>query len=98
MKKHAVPVVPWNAEQSNILSYEPFILLLHQLGFHLYPADAGKLFVRVPEFWTADILFSMAKKLGPIDESKCLFATLLCAVDIIHQFNLMPFFFHCDIS
>lgn len=53
----------------SILSYEPFILLLHQLGFHL-PADAGKLFVRVPEFWTADILFNVAKKLGPIDLSR----------------------------
>ena len=69
MKKHSVPVVPWNAEQSSILSYEPFILLLHQLGFHL-PADHGKLFVRVPEFWTVDVLFNVAKKLGPIDQGK----------------------------
>lgn len=68
MKKHSVPVVPWNAEQSSILSYEPFILLLHQLGFHL-PEQNGKLFVRVPESWTADILFNVAKKLGPIDQS-----------------------------
>lgn len=66
VKKQSVPVVPWNAEQTSILSYEPFILLLHQLGFHL-PVDAGKLFVRVPEFWTADILFSVAAKLGPVD-------------------------------
>lgn len=64
-----MPVVPWNAEQSSILSYEPFILLLHQLGFHL-PAENSKLFVRVPEFWTADMLFNVAKKLGPIDQSK----------------------------
>lgn len=68
VKKQSVPVVPWNTEQTSILSYEPFILLLHQLGFHL-PVDAGKLFVRIPEFWTADILFSVAKKLGPIDMS-----------------------------
>ena len=68
MKKQSVPVVPYNAEQTTILSYEPFILLLHQLGFHL-PVDAGKLFVRVPEFWTADFLYSVASKLGPIDKS-----------------------------
>lgn len=30
---------------------------------------AGKLFVRVPEFWTADWIFNVAKKLGPIDQS-----------------------------
>lgn len=71
VKKQSVPVVPWNAEQTSILSYEPFILLLHQLGFHL-PVDAGKLFVRVPEFWTPDFLFSVAQKLGPIDKSNFL--------------------------
>lgn len=69
MKKQSVPVVPWNAEQTSILLYQPFILLLHKLGFHL-PADAGKLFVRIPEFWTADILFNVAEKLGPIDKCK----------------------------
>lgn len=69
VKKQSVPVVPWNAKQSSILSYEPFILLCHQLGLHL-PADTGKLFVRVPEFWTADHLFNVAQRLGPIDKGK----------------------------
>lgn len=71
VKKQSVPVVPWNAEQNSILLYQPFILLLHKLGFHL-PADAGKLFVRIPEFWTADILFNVAEKLGPIDKCNLL--------------------------
>lgn len=31
---------------------------------------AGKLFVRVPEFWTAEWIFKVAEKLGPIDQSK----------------------------
>lgn len=64
-----MPVVPWNSEQSSILLYQPFILLLHKLGFHLQ-VDAGKLFVRIPEFWTPDILYNVAEKLGPID--KCI--------------------------
>uniref|UniRef100_U5EZ31 Putative dna topoisomerase i-interacting protein n=1 Tax=Corethrella appendiculata TaxID=1370023 RepID=U5EZ31_9DIPT len=68
IKKQSIPIVPWNSEQNAILCYQPFILLLHKLGFHL-PADANKLFVRIPEFWTADILYSIANKLGPIDES-----------------------------
>ncbi|XP_031617195.1 protein timeless isoform X2 [Contarinia nasturtii] len=68
LKKQSVPVVPYSIEQTNILSYEPFILLLHGLGLHL-PVDAGKLFVRIPEFWTADILYSVAEKLGPIDNT-----------------------------
>lgn len=69
VKKKSVPVVPWNDEQTNILLYHPFTLLLHKLGFHL-PADAGKLFIRIPEFWSADILYDVAKKLGPIDKCK----------------------------
>lgn len=67
-KKQSIPVVPWNQEQYNILSYQPFVLLLHKLGFHL-PADAKKMFVRIPEFWTADILYSIALKLGPVEQS-----------------------------
>ncbi|XP_055711913.1 protein timeless isoform X2 [Phlebotomus papatasi] len=69
LKKQSIPVVPWTGEQCAVLLYQPFMLLLHKLGFHL-PVDAGKLFIRIPEFWTADILYSIAEKLGPID--KCL--------------------------
>lgn len=61
--------MPFNVEQKEILVYQPFVLLLHKLGFHL-PADANKLFVRIPDFWTAEILFSIAEKLGPILKSK----------------------------
>lgn len=91
MKKQSVPVVPWNAEQSSILLYEPFILLCHQLGLHL-PADTGKLFVRVPEFWTADHLFNVAQRLGPIDKGKSIneFA-------FFHKFNLSSVFRHTKI-
>uniref|UniRef100_A0A6B2E730 Putative dna topoisomerase i-interacting protein n=1 Tax=Phlebotomus kandelakii TaxID=1109342 RepID=A0A6B2E730_9DIPT len=69
LKKQSIPVVPWTGEQCAVLLYQPFMLLLHKLGFHL-PVDAGKLFIRIPEFWTADILYNIAEKLGPID--KCM--------------------------
>lgn len=78
MKNHGVPLVPYNVDQANILLYEPFILLLHQLGFQLF--DAGKLFVRLPEFWTAEFLFGVAKKLGPIDECEYLFIYLFILI------------------
>lgn len=68
MKKKSIPLVPFNSEQNEILVYQPFVLLLHKLGFHL-PADANKLFVRIPEFWTSDILLAVAEKLGPIPKS-----------------------------
>lgn len=68
LKKNSIPVVPWNQEHLSILSYQPFVLLLHKLGFHL-AADVKKMFVRIPEFWTADILYGIALKLGPLEES-----------------------------
>ncbi|KRT80145.1 hypothetical protein AMK59_8236, partial [Oryctes borbonicus] len=61
-----IPLVPWTTEQQNILKHQPFILLLHKLGFYL-PSDTGKIFVRMPNFWTADYLLSIALQLGPVD-------------------------------
>lgn len=68
LKKQSIPVVPWTSEQKSMMLHEPFIQLLHTLGFHL-PLDTGKIFARVPEFWTADVVFSIAQKLGPIEKS-----------------------------
>ncbi|KAK4880338.1 hypothetical protein RN001_008484 [Aquatica leii] len=61
-----IPLVPWTSEQWTILKYQPFILLLHKIGFIL-PGDIGKVFVRIPNFWTIDFLFNIAEQLGPID-------------------------------
>lgn len=68
VKNQSIPLVPWNSEQHLNLVYQPFVLLLHKLGF-LLPDDTNKLWVRIPNFWTADILFRVADKLGPIDQS-----------------------------
>ncbi|KAL7044055.1 hypothetical protein ACKWTF_001754 [Chironomus riparius] len=72
LKKQSIPLIPYNSEQHKILVYQPFVLLLHKLGFHL-PADANKLFVRIPEFWTSDILYTIAEKLGPIPKNNLKF-------------------------
>lgn len=80
MRQQSIPLVPFNAEQNKILVYQPFVLLLHKLGFHL-PSDANKLFVRIPEFWTSDIMFSIAEKLGPIskgEKMELFFVSLQC--------------------
>lgn len=67
--RQSVPLVPWNLEQSTLLAYPPFVLLLHKLGFHL-PGDVGKVFPRIPHFWTPDVLYATALKLGPIELSE----------------------------
>lgn len=64
-----IPVVPWFAEQSSILEFQPFIVLLHKLGLYL-PVDTGKIFVRIPNFWNAEYIFSVAQQLGPLDQGK----------------------------
>jgi timeless protein len=52
-----------------MMQYQPFMLLLHKLGLHL-PADAGKVYARIPHFWTPDVLYHMAQKLGPLQPGK----------------------------
>ncbi|CAG9863160.1 unnamed protein product [Phyllotreta striolata] len=67
-----MPLVPWTSEQSSILNHRPFVVLLHKLGFYL-PVDTGKMFVRIPNFWTPDYMFSIAQLLGPINRDKLKF-------------------------
>jgi hypothetical protein len=43
--------------------------MLHKLSFQL-PADLGKVFPRIPLFWSADHIYSVATKLGPIDTTQ----------------------------
>lgn len=64
-KNKSIPIVPWNSDHSAMMQYHPFVLLLHKLGFHL-PADSGSVYPRVPEFWTADLMYTIALKLGSV--------------------------------
>ncbi|XP_028040904.1 protein timeless isoform X2 [Bombyx mandarina] len=63
----SVPLVPWNCRQASICKDLKFLQLLHKLGFHM-PVDSGKVFIRIPHFWTADFLFEVAGKIAPIDK------------------------------
>ncbi len=58
-------MVAWNKAQESGLQTETFMLLLHKLGFHL-ATDVGKCFPRIPHFWSADHLYQLALKVGPI--------------------------------
>ncbi|KAH8350636.1 hypothetical protein KR067_013125 [Drosophila pandora] len=66
-KQKSIPVVQWNNEQSTTMLYQPFVLLLHKLGIQL-PADAGSIFARIPDYWTPETMYGLAKKLGPMDK------------------------------
>ncbi|CAG7727040.1 unnamed protein product [Allacma fusca] len=65
----SVPIVPWTKMQEKALRSPSVILLLHKLGFHL-ANDVGKLYPRIPHFWTIDVLFSVAQRMGKIENLK----------------------------
>lgn len=44
-----IPLVPWTLEQSNIIKYQSFVLLLHHFGFILL-GDIGNIFIKIPHF------------------------------------------------
>ncbi|KAK9879710.1 hypothetical protein WA026_006770 [Henosepilachna vigintioctopunctata] len=67
-----VPLIPWTPDQNKSLIFQPFIFLLHKLGFYL-PGEIGKIFVRIPNFWTAEFIYSKAQQLGPINRNKLKF-------------------------
>lgn len=69
----SVPLVPWNCKQASICKNLKFLKLLHKLGFHM-PVDTGKVFIRIPYFWTADHLYEVASKILPIDISNLKFS------------------------
>ena len=58
-------MVAWSKGQESGLQTETFILLLHQLGFHL-ATDVGKCFPRIPHFWSPDHLYNLALKVAPL--------------------------------
>ncbi|XP_076312496.1 protein timeless-like [Tachypleus tridentatus] len=66
LMKQSISIVPYNEAQELALYSDLFVQLLHKLGFHL-PADTGRVYPRIPCFWTADILFNVATKLGAVD-------------------------------
>ncbi|XP_063636131.1 protein timeless-like [Cydia splendana] len=69
----SVPLVPWNCEKATMCKDLKFLQLLHKLGFQM-PVDTGKVFIRIPHVWTADILYEIAGKVAVIDATKLKFS------------------------
>lgn len=79
-----IPLVPFSSEQNQIMVYQPFVLLLHKLGFQL-PADANRLFVRIPDFWTMEILLKVAQTLGPIPKGERLKKAFIRFIKLLNK-------------
>ena len=73
-------MVAWSKNQESGLQTETFMLLLHKLGFHL-ATDVGKCFPRIPHFWSADHLFNLALKVGPLRKEELKMDLSLLATD-----------------
>ncbi|CAK1549861.1 unnamed protein product [Leptosia nina] len=70
---HSVALVPWNCDQAAICKDLKFLQLLHKLGFYM-PVDTGKVFIRIPYFWTPEFLYEVASKISSIDTAKLKFS------------------------
>nr|QNI60324.1 timeless [Grapholita molesta] len=68
-----VPLVPWNCEQAAMCKDLKFLQLLHKLGFQM-PVDTGKVFIRIPHIWSADVLYEVAGRVATIDTGKLKFS------------------------
>ncbi|XP_068209614.1 protein timeless isoform X3 [Palaemon carinicauda] len=68
LSNQSIPLIPWSVEQEEVFNIAKFRQLLGTLGFHL-PSDTGKVYPRIPHFWCPEVLFMVAKKLGPITSS-----------------------------
>ncbi|XP_066947937.1 protein timeless isoform X5 [Macrobrachium rosenbergii] len=68
LSNQSIPLIPWTVEQEEVFNIAKFRQLLGTLGFHL-PSDTGKVYPRIPHFWCPEVLFMVAKKLGPIASS-----------------------------
>ena len=60
----SIPMVAWTKQQESGLQTESFMKLLHKLKFH-----GGKLFPRIPHFWTTDHIYQLVQLLGPIKQT-----------------------------
>ena len=56
-------MVAWTKQHESGLQTETFLMLLHKLGFHL-ASDVGKLFPRIPHYWSTDHIYQLVQKLG----------------------------------
>ncbi|GIY81204.1 protein timeless [Caerostris extrusa] len=69
----SVPLVPYSEEQRMILQNKIFLQLLQKLGLHL-GSDNCQMFPRIPLFWTSDMLYCIALRLGPVKQEKFKFS------------------------
>nr|AGV28716.1 timeless [Eurydice pulchra] len=78
-----IPIIPWTTDQENAISYPLFRQLLEVLGFYLQP-DSGKLYPRIPNFWSPDMLYEVAQKLGTIEQGTLKFSLKLMTEMLQH--------------
>ena len=62
------PIVPWTEAEASALRSELFLSLLDRLG--LLPSTPLTLYPRIPREWSANVIYSVALLLGPIDKQR----------------------------
>ncbi|GFT00899.1 protein timeless [Nephila pilipes] len=69
----SIPLIPYSEEQQMILQDSTFLQLLQKLGLHL-GSSIYQMFPRIPFFWSPDMLFNIATRLGPLKKDKLKFS------------------------
>ncbi|XP_074598151.1 protein timeless-like [Brevipalpus obovatus] len=62
---HSAPLIPFTEKQELAMNSKPMLELFRRLGFQL-PNELGKLYLRVPTFFSPDIVFQVANKLSQV--------------------------------
>ena len=62
------PIVPWTEVEASALRSELFLSFLDRLG--LLPSTPLALYPRIPREWSANVIYSVALLLGPIDKQR----------------------------
>ncbi|CAL1282241.1 unnamed protein product [Larinioides sclopetarius] len=69
----SVPLTPYTEDQLAIFRDKTFLQLLQNLGLHL-GSGLCQMYPRIPIFWTSDMLFNIAARLGPVKKEKLKFS------------------------
>ncbi|XP_033097224.1 protein timeless-like [Anneissia japonica] len=73
LENKSVPFICYSEELEEAVKTPAFVNLGQKLGVHV--TDSSRYFTLIPNFWTAQMCFDTAKKLGDLDYSKLQFET-----------------------
>lgn len=66
---YSTPIVPFNEKQELTMNSKLMTELLQRIGF-LPPNGPGKIYFRIPDFFTPEIVYKLAAKLSKVNSGR----------------------------